>query len=58
MSVIDRVQESASASCDHFYVTHIRGGEPVSVGICTLCGEIDWADLRSSIEALTRQAEI
>jgi hypothetical protein len=42
--------EVQQAVCEHFYVTHIRGGEPVAVRICTqVCGDVDWADLREEI---------
>jgi hypothetical protein len=47
--VID-LSEINAPDCDHHYAAHIRGGEPLSVRICTLCGEIDWDDLRAQVQ--------
>jgi hypothetical protein len=41
--------KSAEPMCDHHHAVHMRGGEPVSVRICTLCTAIDWADLRTQV---------
>jgi hypothetical protein len=32
--------------CVHAWKTWIRGGEPLDVRVCVLCGRPDWADLR------------
>jgi hypothetical protein len=38
---------SNCTSCEqHAWATHLRGGEPFTVRICSLCGNIDWDDLR------------
>lgn len=42
----------AAAQCDHpVWVTHVLGGEPLSVSICQLCGGINWNELRAEFEA-------
>ena len=35
----------AAAPCDHHFEYRILGGQPISVGICTLCRDPNWADL-------------
>ena len=42
-------------SCDHHYATHIRGGEPLEVRICTLCRTPDWTDLARQTDELYRK---
>ncbi len=37
--------------CQHFYKSHVRGGEPVSVRICDFCTGVDWNQLRLDIAA-------
>lgn len=45
-------EQSKAATCDHpVWVTHLRGGEPLSVSICQLCGDINWQQLREDLEA-------
>lgn len=46
----------AVSDCEHFYATRVRGGEPVSVRACTLCGQPDWPDLREQVERLCEAA--
>lgn len=36
------------------YGYHSRGGCPIDVGICTLCGEINFDDLTRQAEAITK----
>ena len=31
--------------CEHYFASHIRGGEPLHVRLCQLCHEPDWSDL-------------
>jgi hypothetical protein len=49
---VNREDQVAQNDCEHHYSTHMRGGEPLSVRICTLCGEVDWADLREQVERI------
>jgi hypothetical protein len=51
---------AAPTICDHAFVSIVRGGEPVSVRVCVLCRQPDWADLRQQIDALlaARQHEV
>lgn len=39
-----------TATCDHFFVTMIRGGEPLHVRVCSFCQSPDWDDLRRQLE--------
>lgn len=43
-------QPAAAPDCDHHWIGHLRGGEPLSVRICSLCGEPDWDDLRRQLD--------
>jgi hypothetical protein len=46
----DQVEPSPQSLCDHpVYVHHIRGGEPLTIPLCQLCGEIGWDDLREQV---------
>lgn len=45
-----------ASDCEHAYVTRVRGGEPVSVRACSLCGQPDWPDLREQVERLVEEA--
>lgn len=47
-----RCPAPSAADCEHFFQTHIRGGEPLSVRICTFCRLPDWADLREQLDVL------
>lgn len=38
--------------CDHSFEIRIRGGEPISVRMCTYCHEPDWADLKEQAKRL------
>jgi hypothetical protein len=49
---VNREDRVAQNDCEHYYSTHMRGGEPLSVRICSLCGEVDWADLREQVERI------
>lgn len=35
---------------EHHYMSLMRGGEPMHVRLCTLCGAIDWDDLRRQVQ--------
>lgn len=56
--------QAMESNCEHAYATHVRGGEPVSVRVCTLCGQPDWPDLREQVNrlcdaaAMARQHEV
>jgi hypothetical protein len=43
---------AAQSVCDHFYITRIRGGQPLCVRICGLCGDPDWEDLAEQVADL------
>jgi hypothetical protein len=45
--------QAMEPNCDHFYKSRVRGGEPLSVRACSLCGQPDWADLRGQLEKIT-----
>jgi hypothetical protein len=51
------IQGIAGKHCPegHVMASHIRGGEPLSVGRCMACGAIDWADLRKQADAYARR---
>ena len=42
------------ADCDHHFEYRILGGQPISVGICTLCRDPDWGDLQQQAVELYR----
>lgn len=46
----------APDDCEHAWVTHVRGGEPLAVRICSLCQAIDWDDLRAQMGAIDAEA--
>jgi hypothetical protein len=41
-----------AADCEHHFEVRIRGGEPLSVRVCTFCRTPDWADLREQLDIL------
>jgi len=43
---------SEQVDCEHHWAYHCCGGEPLDVGICTLCGAINWTDLRRQHDAV------
>lgn len=49
MTALDE-QPAAVPDCDHHWIGHLRGGEPLSVRICSFCGDPDWDDLRSQLD--------
>lgn len=48
--------QAMEPNCEHFYATHVRGGEPVSVRACTLSGQPDWPDLKEQVDRLVEAA--
>jgi len=46
---------AVSAVCDHHYETRLRGGDPLTVRICTLCRTPDWDDLADQAADLYRK---
>jgi hypothetical protein len=46
----------APDTCEHAWVSHVRGGEPLAVQTCTLCQAVDWDDLRAQAEAIEAEA--
>lgn len=43
-------QPAALQACYHHWIGHLRGGEPLSVRICSQCGDPDWDDLRRQLD--------
>lgn len=50
------MNQATQNDCEHYYWAHIRGGEPLSVRVCQLCRDIDWADLREQVERIRNTA--
>lgn len=43
--------EAKAGQCPHpVWVTRILGGEPLSVSICQLCGDVNWKQLREDFK--------
>jgi len=38
------------AKCEHFWKFRVKGGEPLAIGVCTFCGDINWDELRKDLE--------
>lgn len=52
------VDRAVAAECDHpVWVTHMRGGEPMHVQTCQLCGLINWDDLKEQWDARELQIQ-
>jgi hypothetical protein len=52
-------EQSKAATCDHpVWVTHLRGGEPLTINICQLCGDINWQQLREDLEVILMNGDI
>lgn len=46
----DQAAPSPQSLCDHpVYVHHMRGGEPLTIPLCQLCGAVGWDDLREQV---------
>jgi hypothetical protein len=45
-------EQVAQVICEpHAYEYRIRGGEPLTIPICMLCGAVGWADIREQLAA-------
>lgn len=50
MSPINLTGPRGAPKCDHHWVAHVKGGEPLSVSTCSQCGVINWDLLREDYE--------
>jgi len=49
--------QAMANACEHHYGTHILGGHPIHVPICTICGTPDWNDLAEQAAAFQAPLE-
>lgn len=48
-------QPTVRPACDHHWIGHLKGGEPLGVRICQFCGDPDWDDLRHQVVELRKE---